>query len=777
MLKAVTQYAIVRFATMRGYSMSRRLLAGYLSRSYTWFLNRHSADLGANILTDVNKVIGSALMPAMKLLSQGALVLFLVALLVAVNPLAAGILALLLGGSYALIYAAVRKRLVWVGARRHLANKQRFQISGDAMAGIKDVKVLGLEASYVRRFSRPAREIAEADALNAVVGEVPRYVLEAVAFGGLLLFVLFLLATGSGSLGDIVPMLGVYAFAALRLFPALQQVYTSFAALRFSRPTLDKLHEDMTEIGVAELPAAGPRRKLPLGATLGLADVHYSYPGAERPALAGVDMTIPVRSSVGIVGGTGAGKTTVVDVILGLLRPERGALEVDGAPVSDADLRAWQNGIGYVPQQIFLTDDTVRANIAFGLEPAEVDAAAVERAARVAELHDFVMRELPRGYDTEIGERGVRLSGGQRQRIGIARALYHDPDVLILDEATSALDNLTERAVMAAVANLGRAKTVIMIAHRLSTVRNCDVIFMMERGRVVARGQLRRAARPQPQLPGDGGRRPRMSPAPVLAIVAPSFNQVSETFVADHVRELAPGATVLICQDGRDAERFGLPVLADLDSESASGRRNRLAARIRRRAGFGPILARRDRERLAAFLRAQGVGVVLAEFGNTGATVAEVCAALGLPLFVCFRGHDATMHKRHVSMQRRYRRLFGQARGLVAESRFIAGELLAIGCPEALVEVIPSGVDPARFPPGRPEPGRILAVGRLVEMKAPHLTLRRLRRGGAGLPAGAPRPRRRRPAARALRGGDRRARPRRPGDAARLPAATPRWRR
>ena len=190
--------------------------------------------------------------------------------------------------------------------------------------------------------------------------------------------------------------------------------------------------------------------------------------------------------------------------------------------------------------------------------------------------------------------------------------------------------------------------------------------------------------------------------APVLAIVAPSFNQVSETFVADHVRELAPGATVLVCQDGSDADRFGLPVLADLDSELASGRNRGLASVLRRRGGRGPALARRDRERLAAFLRAHGVGAVLAEFGNTGVVVAEVCAALGLPLFVCFRGHDATLHKRFVSMQRRYRRLFGQARGLVAESRFIAGELFAIGCPEALVEVIPSGVDPALFPPGRP---------------------------------------------------------------------------
>jgi glycosyltransferase involved in cell wall biosynthesis len=212
-------------------------------------------------------------------------------------------------------------------------------------------------------------------------------------------------------------------------------------------------------------------------------------------------------------------------------------------------------------------------------------------------------------------------------------------------------------------------------------------------------------------------------PTPVLAIAAPSFNQVSETFVADHVRELAPGATVLVCQDGGGAGRFGLPLLADLDSELVSGRRRRLASVLRRRGGRGPALARADRERLAAFLRAHGVGAVLAEFGNTGTAVAEVCEALGLPLVVCFRGHDATLHKRHASMERRYRRLFAQARGIVAESRFIAGELLAIGCPEALVQVIPSGVDPARFPPGRPEPGRILAVGRLVEMKAPHLTL------------------------------------------------------
>ena len=237
--------------------------------------------------------------------------------------------------------------------------------------------------------------------------------------------------------------------------------------------------------------------------------MHFSYPLAERKALQGLSLTIPARTTVGIVGGTGAGKTTAVDLMLGLLELQEGdARASTGCRSRRENVRAWQDTIGYVPQAIFLTDDTVAANIAFGLPPEQIDRAAVERAARIAELHDFVMEELPQGYDTLVGERGIRLSGGQRQRIGIARALYHDPDVLIMDEATSALDNLTERAVMDAVHNLGHAKTIILIAHRLTTVQACDTIFMLERGPAGRPGQLRRAARHQPQVPRHG-RRPR----------------------------------------------------------------------------------------------------------------------------------------------------------------------------------------------------------------------------------------------------------------------------
>jgi ABC-type multidrug transport system fused ATPase/permease subunit len=252
---------------------------------------------------------------------------------------------------------------------------------------------------------------------------------------------------------------------------------------------LDKLVDDMQRNRAnAETPARSAAVPLRLTERLELEGMRYAYPKSERGALDGLDLAIDARTTVGIVGGTGAGKTTTVDVILGLLAPQAGELRVDGVPVTEANRRGWQNAIGYVPQSIFLTDDSVAANIAFGLPADEIDHAAVERAAKIAELHNFVMDELPEGYATQVGERGVRLSGGQRQRIGIARALYHDPDVLILDEATSALDNLTEKAVMDAVHNLGHAKTIILIAHRLSTVRDCDMIFMLERGRVVARG-------------------------------------------------------------------------------------------------------------------------------------------------------------------------------------------------------------------------------------------------------------------------------------------------
>jgi ABC-type multidrug transport system fused ATPase/permease subunit len=491
-VKVLGQYRIIRFGHLRNHSLSRRLLQSYLRHPYAWFLNRNSADLGAAILAECDKVVGTAMIPAMRVLAQSVSLVFLVGLLVIVNPTVAFVAAIGLAGAYGLILFFVRRRLTRFGIRQLAANAARHRMALEAFGGIKDVKLMGLEGRYAARYDTPSRTFAESSAASQVIGELPRFLLEAVAFGGLVLMILGLLILQDGRVQDILPVLGVFGFAVLKIFPAVQQIYHSLTQMRFIAPMLAKLHGELCR-GDLSTEIQDPAQPItPLGLTdrLELRDLHFSYPQTERATLCGLSLSVMARTTIGLVGGTGAGKTTAVDLILGLLTPDSGTIDVDGVPLTPANMAAWQRSIGYVPQQIFLTDDSIAANIAFGVPPEARDMAAVERAARLAELHDFVMGELPQGYDTQVGERGVRLSGGQRQRIGIARALYRDPEVLILDEATSALDNLTERAVMAAVTNLAHAKTIIMIAHRLTTVRDCDTIFLLQDGRLAAQGSF-----------------------------------------------------------------------------------------------------------------------------------------------------------------------------------------------------------------------------------------------------------------------------------------------
>ena len=489
-VKAVTLIATSRFSQMRNYSISGRLLAGYLRQPYAWFLSKHSAQLSRSILSEVNTVVAGSLIPAMRIIAQAITLVFLATLLFVVNPVVAGSAILICLGSYALIFFGFRRRLLRLGQVRLAANKAKYKIAHEIFGATKDIKLLGLEERSLKRFQEPSYEIARIGSVTNVIGEMPRYLLETIAFGSILLLILILLVTGDGSLSSILPTLGVFAFAALRMFPAAQLLYYSLTGMRSGAPTLDSVHREYMQVMALGAPSAaemkGPR--IHLRDRLELQDIRFNYPATEKTTLDGLSLTIAANTTVGIVGGTGAGKTTAVDIMLGLLAPQSGEVVVDGTVLTAQNMRRWQDVLGYVPQQIFLVDDSVAANIAFGEPPEKWDRAAIEQAARIANLHDFIMSDLPQGYDTHVGERGVRLSGGQRQRIGIARALYRNPDVLILDEATSALDNLTEQAVMEAVHNLRHAKTVIMIAHRLTTVKNCDVIFLLEHGRLVAQG-------------------------------------------------------------------------------------------------------------------------------------------------------------------------------------------------------------------------------------------------------------------------------------------------
>jgi ABC-type multidrug transport system fused ATPase/permease subunit len=318
-----------------------------------------------------------------------------------------------------------------------------------------------------------------------VVKQLPRFILEIMAFSGIMLIMLYLIVK-IGNFNNALPFISLYVFAGYRLIPAMQQIYTSFTQLSFVAPSLNVISEDVENFKKNN--SYEDENILPLNKKIILKNVYYNYPNSTRTVLKDINLAIPAKTTIGLIGTTGSGKTTIVDIILGLIEAKKGTLEVDDKVITKKNSRAWQRSIGYVPQHINLIDDTIEANIAFGVNPKEVNKEAVERASRIANLHKFVIDELPEQYKTTIGERGVRLSGGQRQRIGIARALYHRPKVLILDEATSALDIQTEKSVMDEINNLEKNITIIVIAHRLSTIKNCNIIFKLENGKLVNRG-------------------------------------------------------------------------------------------------------------------------------------------------------------------------------------------------------------------------------------------------------------------------------------------------
>ena len=483
--KALTFYAQVKFISMREYSLGKRLVEGYLHQPYSWFLNRHSAELGKTILSEISKVVGRGMAPLLNLISQGAVAISIITLLILVDPKLTLLVGLTLGTAYILIFKFTQNFITRIGKESVKVNEIRFITLNEAFSAAKEIKLGNLEKIYIERFSDSSKILAKDTALISIIGQMPRFALEEITFGGMILVTLYL-KSQSGNFTTAAPILALYAFAGYRLMPALQQIYNSVVLINFTIPALDSVYDDLKSMQPHNILES--QKSLPLNKNITLKNLHYNYPNATRTALKDINFSIQARSTVGIVGSTGSGKTTTIDIILSLLEPQKGTLEVDGKVINEYNRKAWQQSIGYVPQQIFLSDNTVAANIAFGVEHKDINQEAVEHASKIANLHDFVINELPLQYQTTVGENGVRLSGGQRQRIGIARALYHNPQILILDEATSALDNLTEKAVMEAVHKLRKNITIILIAHRLSTVKNCDNILLLDKGELKEQG-------------------------------------------------------------------------------------------------------------------------------------------------------------------------------------------------------------------------------------------------------------------------------------------------
>jgi ATP-binding cassette, subfamily B, bacterial PglK len=373
-------------------------------------------------------------------------------------------------------------------------DNRRYRAVSEAFGTLKELKVLRREGYFLRAFEEPTRDFFRHQERAQLFSELPRHVVETMAFGGMVMVALLLLQEHQGVSGAL-PLVGLFAVAGYRLLPAVQSFYKCCSHLRYYRGSVETVYRECVPIlqqeeGAGDLrvwtPGEGAR--LPLRHEIMLEGLSFSYPRSSRSAVSDVTLRIPARSRVGFCGRSGSGKTTLVDLVLGLLQAQAGAVRVDGVVVNEANRPDWQRNCGYVPQQIYLTDDTIRRNIAFGIPPEVIDDTLVRAAARLANLDAFIEEELPEGYETMVGENGVRLSGGQRQRIGIARALYHDPEVIVLDEATSSLDSETEAAIMEAVKALAGRKTILMIAHRLSTIRQSDLVVFMDSGAIRASG-------------------------------------------------------------------------------------------------------------------------------------------------------------------------------------------------------------------------------------------------------------------------------------------------
>ena len=387
-----------------------------------------------------------------------------------------------------------KKTLSRIGQGSLADNEKKFKAINEAFGVFKIAKLLHLEPFFIDRFAQASRRFTRNQSKRLAISQLPRFVVETIAFSFMVGVSLYIIAS-KPNFTEVIPILGLYVFASYRLMPGIQQIYTNFSIIRSSWPHVIYLQGELESSivrPVSLVKELGPEAAEPLAtgptALIEFQNVGFSYPNTKTRTIDDISFSIANNTSVGFMGETGSGKTTIMDLILGIISPNRGSILVQGSPLNNQNIKAWQKSIGYVPQDIYLTDNTIAENIAFGVSKNEIDMGRVHRAATLSNIADFIEDELIDQYDTIVGERGIRLSGGQRQRIGIARALYYEPQLVVFDEATSALDNETEKSVMEAIDTLSKEKSILIVAHRLTTLQKCDLIIKIDKGRIVKSG-------------------------------------------------------------------------------------------------------------------------------------------------------------------------------------------------------------------------------------------------------------------------------------------------
>lgn len=488
----VSMYTIWKlslYASKTGTEIADRLYNYYMEQNWLFHAENSSAHLTKQIASEAMRVTDTIIQPLLHMNAKVVLAIFISFSVLIYNPLIALSGLLIFAVAYTFLYKLVRKKLQTNGDNLSVVSTERFRLMNEGFGGIKDVLLLGRHHDFVSQFHNSGKKFAYAHGTNAAIFQIPRYFMELVAFGIMIGLVLFLIKLNKGDLGTVLPVLAIYALAAFKLLPALQQIYSSIAQIKGNSAAFEAIKEDlMNSRNIIESPTVvNINKHLSIKNEVSLNDITFSYPGKNIPAVDKLNLSIPVNNIIGLVGSSGSGKSTTIDILLGLISPKLGELRIDDIIITSSNRRYWQNTIGFVPQNIFLSEGTIAENVAFGLAKKDINLEQVKKALQLANMTELV-QDLPNGVNTKVGERGVQLSGGQRQRIGIARALYNEADVLIFDEATSALDGITEKIIMESIHNLSGQKTIVMIAHRLKTVQKCDIIYMMDKGKIIAQG-------------------------------------------------------------------------------------------------------------------------------------------------------------------------------------------------------------------------------------------------------------------------------------------------
>lgn len=475
------------YAWSTAHDLCMRLLSSYLNRPYKYFLDKNSSELQTYIVSEVTSLISGVLIPIIELISRLLVSILIFGLLLYMDVMISLIMFFALGGSYMVIYLSRQEFLKKIGKHRIEMNVSRFKTLSELFSGIKTVKIYGQEPFFYKRFEKASKEFCELQPRYNLILAAPKYLLEFLAFGTILSITIYLYYD-TGSIQSALPRLSLYAVAGYRLLPALQKAFAAAGKFKHNYSVFEKLYPELISNYGSGIDFEREEMKLPFHENITLCNIQFAYDNSDQVLIKSLDLTIPKGQTVAFIGSTGSGKTTLVDLLVGLHEIDHGTFNVDAQPIAEHNVRQWQKNISYVPQDVFLFDDTILKNIVFDHTDKEIDYDLLKHVTRIADIHDFIINELPEGFDTQIGERGVRLSGGQRQRLGLARALYRQPTILVLDEATSALDSITEKGIIESLNKLPEDTTTIIIAHRLSTVKHADCIYFLKNGEISAKG-------------------------------------------------------------------------------------------------------------------------------------------------------------------------------------------------------------------------------------------------------------------------------------------------